>query len=452
MPYPKRESEFPDRALQGAHQAPATNVRYRVIGATTLAAVVLYLDRICIAEIVKLDEFKNNLGLSDQQTGLILSAFFFAYALGQVPAGWLSDRFGARTMLPLYIGVWSACTILTGLATGIGMLIVARLLFGIAQAGCYPTAGSLIKRWMPLPTRGTASAVVSFGGRLGGTIAPILTAWLLKDYIGWRWVLTLYGAAGFLVAVYFYRVFRETPADHPDCDEAEQVLITANDLQTADSGPPSFPPIWLLMTSGTMWLMCALQFGINIGWVFLVTWLPTYLQDVKQVDPRIGGLMSTIVLFAGIVGMLCGGPLTDIATKTLGRRWGRSLPMVGCYTIAVAAYLSCLYLDSAWSFIAAASVVAFATDMSVPAIWAYMQDVGGRNTAAVFGWGNMWGNLGAATTPLLVPVVLDNWDTNGDWHEAFLLFSVGYIVAGIAALGINANHKVEQRSRHAPSP
>ena len=192
-----------------------------------------------------------------------------------------------------------------------------------------------------------------------------------------------------------------------------------------------------------MWLMCALQFGINIGWVFLVTWLPTYLQDVKGVDPRIGGLMSTIVLFVGIVGMLCGGPLTDFAVRRLGRRRGRSLPIVVCYSVAVVAYLSCLYLESAWSFIAAASVVAFATDLSVPSLWAYMQDVGGRNTAAVFGWGNMWGNLGAATTPLLVPVVLERWDTNGDWHEAFLLFSAGFVVAAVAALGINANQTVE---------
>jgi ACS family glucarate transporter-like MFS transporter len=109
----------------------------------------------------------------------------------------------------------------------------------------------------------------------------------------------------------------------------------------------------------------------------------------------------------------------------------------------VASYLSCLYLDSAWAFIAAASVVAFVTDMSVPGIWAYMQDVGGKNTAAVFGWGNMWGNLGAATTPLLVPIVLEQWDTNHDWHEAFLLFSAGYVIAMMAALGINADRKVQ---------
>ena len=420
-----------------------TRVRYYVIGATTLTAVVLYLDRICIAEIAKLDEFKTGLGLSDTQTGAILSAFFFSYALGQVPAGWLSDRFGARTMLPLYICIWSVCTILTGMATGFAVLMTARLFFGVAQAGCYPTAGSLIKRWIPLPGRGTASAIVSFGGRFGGAAAPLLTAWLLKDHLGWRAVLTAYGVIGFGVAAYFWKVFRETPRQHPDCNTAEHQLIVEDDADNEETGPPPFPPLLPLVRSFTMWWMCALQFGINIGWVFLVTWLPTYLKDVRNVDPRIGGLMSTIVLFAGIVGMLLGGPLTDYSVRRLGRRRGRSLPLVGCYSLAISAYLSCLYLDSAWSFVAAASLVAFATDLSVPGIWAYMQDVGGRNTAAVFGWGNMWGNLGAATTPLLVPIVLETWDTNGDWHEAFLLFSAGYMLALVAALGINADRKVE---------
>ncbi len=419
-----------------------SKVRYQIVGATTLAAVMLYLDRICIAEIAKLDSFKNELGLSATQTGAILSAFFFSYALAQVPAGWLSDRFGARRMLPIYIVLWSVCTALTGLATGFAMLIVARLVFGLAQAGCYPTAGSLVKRWTPLPMRGTASSIVSFGGRLGGAIAPILTAWLLRDYLGWRWVLVLYGSSGLLVALLFWRVFRETPSEHPRCNEAERRLIADGDDDANATGRPPFPPLVPLIRSGTMWLMCALQYGINIGWVFLVTWLPTYLKEVKGVDPKIGGLMSTIVLVAGIVGMLCGGRLTDFATRRLGVRWGRSLPLVACYGIALVAYLACLRLESAWAFIAAASLVAFVTDMSVPAIWAYMQDVGGRNTAAVFGWGNMWGNLGAATTPLLVPIVLEQWDSNGDWHEAFLIFSLGYLIAGLAALGINANRKI----------
>lgn len=423
-----------------------TNVRHHVIGAITLASVVLYLDRICIGEIVKLDEFKNSLGLTDQQTGAIMSAFFFTYALGQLPAGWLSDRFGARRMMPLYIVIWSFCTLLTGLVNGFLLLIVARLLFGIAQAGCYPTAGSLVKRWVPLPSRGTASSIVTFGGRLGGATAPLLTAWLLKDYLSWRWVLALYGCSGFFVAFHFWRVVRESPAEHPNCNAAERELISLGESESSgtgvSTGAASFPPVMALVSSPTMWMMCALQYGINIGWVFLVTWLPTYLKDIKHVDAAVGGLMSTVVLAAGIVGMLCGGPLTDFAARKLGRRWGRSLPMVVCYSVAIAAYLMCLRLESAWAFIAAASLVAFVTDMSVPAIWAYMQDVGGKNTAAVFGWGNMWGNLGAATTPLLVPVVLKHWDKNGDWHEAFWLFSLGYLVAALAALGINANRPI----------
>lgn len=422
---------------------PTTTTRYQIIAITTLAAFMLYLDRICIAEIAKLDSFKSELNLTDRQTGAILSAFFFAYALAQVPAGWLSDRFGARTMMTVYIILWSVCTALTGLATGFGMLIAARLVFGLAQAGCYPTASSLIRRWTPLPARGTASSIVSFGGRFGGATAPLLTAWLLSDYLSWRWVLVLYGTSGILVAVLFAKMFRDTPDQHPNCNAAERDLISGGEATEQNSGPPEFPPIGPLLKSGTIWLMGALQFGVNIGWVFLVTWLPTYLKDVRGVDPAIGGLMSTVVLFSGILGMLCGGPLTDLTTRRLGVRWGRSLPMVGCYVVALSAYLSCLRLESAWAFVAAASVVAFVTDMSVPAIWAYMQDVGGRNTAAVFGWGNMWGNLGAATTPLLVPVVLERWDTNGDWHEAFLLFSAGYLVAALAALGINANRKVE---------
>ena len=140
-----------DQATNSDNRPPSSHMRFVVIGATTLAAVALYLDRICIAEIAKLDEFRNSLGLTETQVGGIMSAFFFTYALCQVPAGWLSDRLGARRMLPLYICVWSLCTIMTGLANGFFMLIAARLMFGVSQAGCYPTAGSLIKRWMPLP-------------------------------------------------------------------------------------------------------------------------------------------------------------------------------------------------------------------------------------------------------------------------------------------------------------
>lgn len=418
----------------------ATRVRYQIIAASTLAAVMLYLDRVCIAEIAKLDEFRDSLSMTETQIGSIMSAAYLTYALSQVPAGWLSDRFGARKMLPLYICVWSLCTFATGLATGFVMLLVFRLMFGIAQAGCYPTAGSLIRRWIEAPRRGTASSIVSFGGRIGGALAPLLTVWLLRGELSWRHVLFLYGALGFGVALYFWWVCRETPDEHPACDVDERQLIRGDRPANVSERAAEFPPIWELLTSGSMWLMCILQYGLNTGWVFLVTWLPKYLKEVKHMDPTVGGMMSTIVLAAGVIGMLCGGPLTDFAARRLGPRWGRTLPMVVCYAIAVITYIACTRMESAVAFIVAASLIAFVTDLSVPSIWAFMQDVGGKNTAAFFGWGNMWGNLGAATTPLLVPIVLENWDSNHDWHEAFWLFSCGYLVAALCALAIRVKH------------
>ncbi|MCA9058382.1 MAG: MFS transporter, partial [Planctomycetaceae bacterium] len=77
-------------------------------------------------------------------------------------------------------------------------------------------------------------------------------------------------------------------------------------------------------------------------------------------------------------------------------------------------------------------------------IWAYMQDVGSRNTASVFGWGNMWGNLGAAVISQVIPYVLKRWDTNHDWHEVFLVMASGFLVAAIASLGLNATEPVER--------
>ena len=107
-------------------------VRYRVIFACMLMAVLLYLDRFCIsfAEVF----IKDELGLTDHQIGILLGSFFVSYALCQVPSGWFSDRFGARKMLTLYILMWSLFTALTGFATGFIMLLIC--------SHCLPSSSS----------------------------------------------------------------------------------------------------------------------------------------------------------------------------------------------------------------------------------------------------------------------------------------------------------------------
>jgi nitrate/nitrite transporter NarK len=260
-------------------------------------------------------------------------------------------------------------------------------------------------------------------------------------FANWRPALLIYGLVGFVVAAVFWMVFRDWPRRHPLCNRAERELIERGRPAGAPSshGKATRVPLRQLVTSRSMWLMCLCQWGTNVGWAFLVTWLPIYLMEVKGIGQVARGGMVTTALTFGMVGMLLGGVVTDVAVRKLGVRWGRSLPLVGSRFVAMLAYLACLRLDSPWLLTAAFAVVAFFTDLGTGASWAYMQDVGGRHVGSILGWANMWGNLGAFAIAGVIPWVLAKWDSNGDWHEVFLVCAAGFLVSGIAALGIDAS-------------
>jgi hypothetical protein len=213
-----------------------STVRYRIIAVSVLMAFSLYLDRVCLGEIVKSNSFNNDVKLSKEQIGGILASFFFTYALFQVPAGWVSDRFGARRMLTGYILAWSVLTALTGFMTSSFGLLVTRLGCGIAQAGAYPTSNAIVRRWTRLEQRGVANSLISFGGRLGGTLAPFLTTMLILYIGGWRQTLWVYGVVGILIAIGYWWTVRDRPAEHPDCDAAEQEFIGTSHGRPSTAG------------------------------------------------------------------------------------------------------------------------------------------------------------------------------------------------------------------------
>jgi sugar phosphate permease len=168
---------LPSGAFPPELDARPTRVRFLVVALTMLASLLLYLDRFCISFAERY--IKDDLGLSNAQVSWLLGAFFWTYALAQVPSGFLSDRYGPRRMLTLYILLWSLFTGLTGLAGGFVMLLAIRFAFGVAQAGAYPTSAVLVANWVPLTARGTASSLVAVGGRVGGFVSPILTGLLI---------------------------------------------------------------------------------------------------------------------------------------------------------------------------------------------------------------------------------------------------------------------------------
>ena len=155
--------------------------RYAIIAVCMLMGVLLYIDRLSFS--VAEPYIRQDLGLTKIQTGYCISAFFWFYALGQMPAGWLTDRFGPRLMLPMYILVWSFFTAMIGMVTGLVMLLAMRGAFGLGQAGAFPTGSNVISRWIPAAGRGGASSLVALGGRIGGAVMPLLTAILLVNLV-----------------------------------------------------------------------------------------------------------------------------------------------------------------------------------------------------------------------------------------------------------------------------
>ncbi len=142
-----------------------TRVRYGVLGFMLLLTAIAYLDRVCISTAAP--AMKTDLGLNDAQMGRVFSAFTFAYALMEVPSGWLADRFGPRLMLTRIVIWWSVMTAMTGWATGFVSLFLIRTLFGIGEAGCFPCMARAFTRWLPPREHGRAFGLAVMTGALG---------------------------------------------------------------------------------------------------------------------------------------------------------------------------------------------------------------------------------------------------------------------------------------------
>ena len=528
---------------------------------------VLYLHRFFLSFIERF--IKLDMGLSDTQIGWLFSVFFIAYGIGQVPGGWLSDRFGVRRMLTIYILLWSICTGLFGLAASFLLIVLLRVGTGLSQAGAYPTSATMISKWSPFQVRGIVSSIVAMGGRIGGAAAPMLTAYLLIAFVpvsmpsllqegeivnvrglvdatvtekatpeqealgrlllknatkvqmntiypppsdlpasewrkiinpvlqepdlyerfgegkvqlareakqiakipaadrtqqqverlnrllleavypkqikqiygsGWRPVIFLYCAVGLAIALLFFVVVRDRPHIHPWVNESETQLID-------ESRPKGTPdpnaevgalPIHLFLINKSLWYSSISQFATVFGHIFVLTWFPRYLAEVHNVPVLERAFMTMLPMVAGMLGMMAGGVWTDAFVKQLGLRRGRSWPLAIARLVGTIAFAACLYFDSRWGATIALTIMAFATDLGVPAVWAYNQDVGGKLAGSVLGWGNMFGCIGAAASPVVLNMVIES----GGWSAMFLVCSASLGIATITALGMNAESAV----------
>ena len=420
-----------------------TRVRFLIVAVTSIAAVFMYIDRACLAQMK--GDVQTDLNLEDWQMDWIFSAFFWSYALSQVPSGFLGPALGLRRTLTILLFTWSLCTAVCGLTTGFLGLFAARLAVGVSEAGAYPTAAALVKGWFPLSARGRANSFVALGGRLGWAVSYLLTPYLILLSFDWRGVLMLYGFAGAIWAAVFWWIARDSPRRHPWSNAAE----------AAYPGPP-MPPLvagrglpdarealLALAASRNIWLFGLTQFGVNIGWVVLLTKMPAMLVERFHASQDDKGWISAVPAVASIGGMFLGGFIGDACVRRFGLRRGRSWPIGSMLFVASLAYLACTQFENPWSVAVALAIMAVASDIAIPSIWAFAQDVGGRYTGATIGAGNMLGNLGGAVSPILLGFIQREYG----WDSMFVSCAACFALAAITALNLNATQPVMREDR-----
>ncbi|HWF97540.1 MAG TPA: MFS transporter [Xanthobacteraceae bacterium] len=411
-----------------AEQTRASYGRWYILGLICLMYLITYLDRVNISTAAP--EIAKEFGFDKITMGAIFSAFVWAYAVFQVPGGWLSDRFGARPVLATIVAYWSVMTAATALATGAFSFVAIRFLFGAGEAGAFPGATRAMQVWYPRPERGFVQGLTHSASRFGAAIAPPIVVGIMAT-LGWRSVFYICGGAGFLWSLWWYVSYRNLPEEHGMVNRAELERIrgfgeTGEINQATIEREGANVPWGMLVRSPNMWaIMCAYFTYVYCLYIFL-TWLPSYLVDHRHFTLLKVGMLASLPLFAMVIGDTVGGVATDWLLKRTGsakfaRRSVAIVGLLGCAACIVPAALA----EDAYTAVYCLTGAGFFLECTIGPAWSVPMDCGGKYSGTVSGMMNMAGNIGGALSPL----VMGYFFQHDDWQTPFVI-AAALLVAG----------------------
>ena len=235
-------------------------IRNKVVAFTLALAAITYLDRVCIS--ILAPRISADLGLSRVEMGYIFSAFAFAYAGFGVPAAWWADRDGARKVLTWVVLVWSAFTMATAVAWNFLSMVVIRFLFGMGEAGAWPSVARVYSRWIPLERRGRVQGIFFAFAHLAGGVTPLIVA-SLAGWLEWRMIFITFGAIGTVWSLCWYAWFRDEPREHKSVTPAERDHIDATRGLSTSKAQGSW---WAEFKTPTVAPLCVQAFANSYGY------------------------------------------------------------------------------------------------------------------------------------------------------------------------------------------
>jgi MFS transporter, ACS family, glucarate transporter len=412
------------------------SLRYYILFLIFAVTAVNYADRaiVSIAGPAMADEF----GLDPVALGLIFSAFGWSYALGQLPGGWILDRFGTKWVYAASITLWSAFTLSQGLVgfvtggTAFVLLFGLRFMVGLSEAPSFPANARLVSAWFPSVERGFASAVFNSAQYFATVIFAPFMAWIVHDF-GWRKVFWVMGVLGIGVALIWIRVIH-SPRQHPRMSEQELTLLSEGGalLDSEESTAVKrkghgWNVIRQLLTNRMLVGIYVAQYSITTLTYFFLTWFPVYLVKERGFTILQAGFAAVAPALCGFLGGILGGIISDRLLKATGSlTLARKAPIVAGMLLSTV-IIACNFVDSSTVVVALIAQAFFGKGIGSLG-WAVVSDTSPRQAPGLnAGLFNTFGNLAGITTPIAIGYIVKASD--GSFAGALAFVALNAMVA-----------------------
>lgn len=398
--------------------ARPTSVRWRIFVIMLLLTAINYIDRASLS--VALPLIAPEFDLSPALEGLMLSAFFWSYALAQIPVGMLLDRYHTRGIIATATVAWGAFQALGAVSHNWIVLLVTRMGLGVSESPIFPAGAKLIGTWLTPHERGRGAVLVDGGAALGSALGAILISGLIAWLGSWRIAFVIAGVGTMLAGVLAWRYIRNQPAEHPEVNAAELEHILRGNSPTGVTAVRV--PLRELVRDRSVLAMFAGYACILSVFYGLLTWMPSYLHKAYGFSITTTGGATFIIFMSGFVGELIGGYMGDRwkasgASPNLVMRTMFGIPAL----IAAGCIFAAAYITNAGTVVVLLCVAMFFLRFcgmywSLPAI------VGGPERSGVVGGAmNFCGNMAGVVVPILIGVIVQ-W--SGSYYLALMFFVV----------------------------
>lgn len=424
--------------------AKQTRVRYLILAMLFLVTVINYADRATLS--ITGPVISKELGINAAEMGFIFSAFGWAYVLGQLPGGWLLDRYGSKIVYGLSIFIWSVFTLMQGSigflagGTAVATLFALRFAVGFAEAPSFPGNSRVVAAWFPGQERATASAIFNSAQYFATVLFAPLMGWLTHSF-GWHWVFGVMGGLGILMAgVWMKTVY--APKDHPRINQAELDhiaagggLVNMDDGQkkamSAEQGGAKWDYIRQLFASRMMVGIFLGQFCINAITYFFITWFPVYLVQARGMSILNAGFIASIPAICGFVGGILGGVMSDaMLRRGYSLTAARKTPIVLGMVMSMA-MIACNYTDLQWVIVSLMALAFFGKGIGALG-WAVMSDCAPKEITGLSGGVfNMCGNLSSISTPIVIGYIIQS---SGSFNGALVFVGANALIAAVSYL------------------